>query len=395
MRLKEVAVRNAKSGPKPRKLNDGNGLYLLLHPNGSKYWQFRYRFLDKEKVLSLGIYPEVSLQAARIAREQAKAVLRSGSDPSSERKLKKRRARLETENRFEMIAVEWLKQRSHIWTARHSAKVRRRLEQDIFKELGEMPIAQIKPTDLLMALRKIESRGVNYTAHRTQQIVGQIFRYAVACGKAERDISADLRGALQPVRKSNYSRLSANELPEFLGALRTYDGDRQTKNAVKLLLLTFVRTVELRAALWKEFDLEKAEWRIPAERMKMRSEHVVPLSRQAVELFKAQQEISGGFEHVFPNRNRPTVPMSENTILYSIYRIGYHNRTTAHGFRGTASTILHENGFNTEVIERQLAHRDRNTVRASYNFATYLPERRVMMQWWSDYLERASERPST
>jgi integrase len=192
------------------------------------------------------------------------------------------------------------------------------------------------------------------------------------------------------VRKTNYARLSANELPEFLAALAAYDGDLQTKNAVKLLLLTFVRSVELRAAKWKEFDFKKAEWRIPAARMKMRAEHVVPLSKQVLALFKSQREISGGFEHVFPNRNRLIEPMSENTILFSIYRIGYHKRTTAHGFRGTASTILHESGFNSEVIERQLAHRDRNSVRASYNFAAYLPDRRMMMQWWADYLDKAA-----
>jgi integrase len=245
------------------------------------------------------------------------------------------------------------------------------------------------PVELLTVLRKVENRAA-HTAHRMQQIVGQIFRYAVATGRVERDITRDLKGALQPVKKINHARLSANELPEFLQKLNSYDGEKQTQNAVRLLMLTFVRTGELRGARKAELNLANAEWRIPAERMKMRAEHVVPLSSQAVELFRSQMEISGESDFLFPNRTRPVSFMSENTILFAIYRMGYHTRTTAHGFRGTASTILHECGFNTEVIERQLAHRDRNAVRSSYNHAVYLPERRKMMQWWADYLDNAA-----
>jgi len=337
----------------------------------------------------LGTYPEVSLQEARDGRESARKLLRSGRDPSAERKLVKEKTIAETENRFEAIAKEWLSKRAKIWTPRYSERVLKRLDRDIFPDLGERPIAQILPKELLASLRKIESRGAVHSAHRIQQVVGQIFRYAVATGRAERDITADLRGALQPTKSTNFSRLSANELPEFLSKLNVYDGDTQTRIAVKLLLLTFVRTTELRGALWKEFNFDKAEWRIPAERMKMRAEHVVPLSRQALGLLAAQRNISGNSEHVFPNSRSLNGYISENTMLYAIYRMGYHNRTTAHGFRGTASTILHEQGFKTEVIERQLAHKDKNAVRSSYNHAAYLPDRRELMQWWSDFIEKA------
>jgi integrase len=387
MRLKDVALRNAKAKKKPYRLNDGHGLYLMVHPNGRKYWQFRFRFDDKEKLLSLGVYPEVTLVEARDSRDDARKLLRAGKDPTSERKALKKQARALTENKFAAVAMEWHKNRAAIWTARHATKMLKRLETDIFPFLGDVPISTIAPVDLLAVLRKIENRGAAHTAHRMQQIVGQIFRYAVATGKAPRDITGDLRGALQSVKKVNHARLSANELPEFLQLLSTYDGERQTRNAVRLLMLTFVRTGELRGAKKSEFDWNNAEWRIPAERMKMRSEHVVPLSQQAAQLFKAQIEISGTSEFVFPNRNRPTAFMSENTILYAIYRMGYHTRTTAHGFRGTASTILHESGFNSDIVERQLAHRDKNAVRSSYNHAVYLPERRKMMQWWADYLD--------
>ena len=389
MRLKDVELRKLKARAKPYKVHDGDGMHLLVHPNGGMYWQLKYRFLGKPKTHSMGVYPEVSLKEARDKRTEARKLIRSGIDPSAERKRTKQLALAESESSLKTISTEWLDGRRKIWTSRHAAKVLRMLEDDIFPPLGARAIADVTPTELLTALRKIEGRDAFYTAHRTQQIVGQIFRYAVASGRAGRDITSDLRGALQPVKSNNYARLSANELPAFLQALSGYDGERQTQNAVMLLMLTFVRSGELRGARWVELDLVKAEWRIPAERMKMRVEHIVPLSRQAVELFRAQQQVTGSFEHVFPNRNRPRACMSENTIIYAIYRLGYHSRTTAHGFRGTASTILHESGFESDVVERKLAHGDRNAVRASYNHAAYLPARREMMQWWADYIEQA------
>lgn len=219
------------------------------------------------------------------------------------------------------------------------------------------------------------------------QTCGQIFRYAIATGKAERDISSDLRGALKTRKKENYAHLKANELPEFFEQLENYNGDLQTKLALRLLILTFVRTGEVRGAKWKEFNLDNQEWRIPAERMKMRELHIAPLSTQSIEALKELHNITGNKEHLFPNRNKPITFISENTMLYALYRMGYHSRATVHGFRATASTILNEHGFKPDVIERQLAHGERNKVRASYNHAQYLPERREMMQWWGDYLE--------
>ena len=245
---------------------------------------------------------------------------------------------------------------------------------------------------MLAALREIEKRGAIDIAHRALQTIGQIFRYAIATGGAERDISADLRGSLRTRKASHYARLEAKELPEFFLRLEEYNGDLQTKLALKLLILTFVRTGELRGAKWEEIDVEKAQWRIPAERMKMRDPHIVPLSHQAIEIIKTLEPISKHSLHLFPNRNKPTNCISENTLLYAIYRLGYHNRATTHGFRATASTILNEQGFRPDVIERQLAHAERNKVRASYNHAQYLPERREMMQWWGGYLEAISKK---
>jgi integrase len=389
MRLNELACKNAKPSEKAKKLSDGKGLYLEVSTSGAKYWRLKYRHGGKEKRISLGVYPSVTLKQARMKCEAARLQIQNGTDPSLERKIAKTLLILESDDTFKSIAEEWHKKRSGIWTEKHSVKVLKRLKVDIFSQIGSFPINQINPPALLAALRKVEAKGNIYSAHRLLQIVGQIFRYAVASGKAERDITGDLRGALQPAKKANYSRLSENELPEFLDKLAAYEGERQTKIATQLLLLTFVRTNELRAARWSEFDLDRGEWRIPGERMKMRQLHIVPLADVVVKLLRIQKAYTGTYEFVFPNRNRPQTFISENTILYTIYRLGYHNRTTAHGFRGTASTILNEKGlFMPDVIERQLAHGDRNLVRASYNHAQYLDERRRMMQWWADHLQK-------
>ncbi len=390
MALTEMEIRNAKPRAKPYKMYDSNGLYLLIKPAGGKYWRFKYYYADKEKNYAFGVYPEIKLTEARDLRDNARKELRKGVDLSAEKKSVKARAILNDVNNFEAIAREWHEQRKHMWTERHAAKILKMLQSDIFPAISKTPISQVTPPQLLAALKKVESRGVIHTAHRLQQTVGQIFRYAVTIGKAERDIAVDLRGALKPQKKENYARLSENELPEFLAKLEEYQGEEQTQLAVKLLMLTFVRTVELRAARWEEIDFKKAEWRIPAERMKMRKLHIVPLSKQALELFEQQKKSTGNYEYVFPHRNKPVKYMSENTIIYAIYRLGYHNRTTAHGFRGMASTILNEHGFNSDFIERQLAHGERNSVRASYNHAQHLTERRKMMQWWADFLDTSN-----
>jgi integrase len=386
MPLTDTICKNAKIAQKSRKLSDGYGLYLEIMPNGSKYWRLKYRYGGKEKRLAFGVYPEISLKEAREKRDKARRLLAEGTDPSQAKKQEKLKHHINKMNSFEAIAREWHDHRKLGWTVRHADYVLRRLEVDIFSVIGFRPIHEISAPELLSALRQIENRGAIDIAHRALQTTGQVFRYAIATGRAERDISADLRGALKTHRASHYARLEAKELPEFFAKLEEYDGDLQTKLALKLLVFTFVRTGELRGAKWEEIDLDKAEWRIPPERMKMRDPHIVPLSNQAIDIIKSLEPISKHRTHLFPNRNRPLSCISENTLLYAIYRMGYHNRATAHGFRATASTILNEHGFRADVIERQLAHAERNKVRASYNHAQYLPERREMMQWWGNYL---------
>jgi len=390
MSLTDIVCKTAKPEEKSRKLSDGAGLYLEVMPNGSKYWRLKYRYSGKEKRLAFGVYPEVSLKEAREKRDEARKTLADGQDPSQLKKQKKLTQYISSNNSFEIIAREWHTDRKSAWTERHATYVLRRLEADIFPILGFKAVQDITAPELLAALKKIESRGAVDIAKRALQTTGQVFRYAIATGRAERDISSDLKGALKTRKKENYSYLEARELPDFLSKLENYDGELQTKLAFKLLLLTFVRTGELRGAKWEEIDLEKNEWRIPAERMKMRTPHIVPLSTQAISILKELEPISGHREHIFPNRNKPMTCISENTILYAIYRMGYHSRATPHGFRATASTILNEHSFHSDVIELQLAHAERNKVRASYNHAQRLTERRAMMQWWADYLASLS-----
>jgi len=387
MPLTDIAIRTAKLKDKPYKLSDAGGLYLLIQPNGSKYWRLKYRFAGKEKLLSIGVYPVINLSEAREKSLDAKKLLANNIDPSQTKKKDKLNQLINTEHSFETIAHDWHNNQKQRWSVGHATSIYKRLQADILPLLGSKQINEIKAPELLTVLRLIEARGAIDIAHRALQICGQIFRYAIATGKAERDISSDLRGALKTRKKENYSCLKANELPEFIDKLEKYDGDLQTKLAFKLLMLTFTRTGEIRGARWEEIDFERKEWRIPAQRMKMGELHIVPLSAQAIEVLKELHPINGQREHLFPNRNKPMTFISENTLLYAIYRMGYHSRTTVHGFRATASTILNEHGFKPDVIERQLAHSERNKVRASYNHAQYLPERREMMQWWGNYLD--------
>lgn len=389
MPLSNVKIQNSKPRDKTYKLSDGDGLYLRIHTSGGKYWQLKYRVAKKEKTFSIGTYPNVSLKEARESAAELRKIIGAGIDPSAKKKEAKLLA-LNAESRsFEAVAREWHAKQSPTWTPKHGKVILRRLTSDIFPEVGSMPVDQINAPALLAVLRKIEGRGAVDLVHRLHQTTSQIFRYAIATGRAERDVAADLRGAFQTRRKQHMAYLKENELPEFLSRLAAYDGDAQTKRATLLLLHTFVRTGELRAAQWSEFDLKKGEWRIPAERMKMKELHIVPLTSQVVAILKAQAEISHGHEYVFPNRNKPMLCLSENTILFALYRMGYHGKATGHGFRATASTILNEHGFRPDVIERQLAHGERNKIRASYNHALYLKERREMMRWWSDYLDQA------
>ena len=390
MSLSDAKVRNAKPRSKPYKISDGEGLFLVVATTGSKYWRLRYFFAGKEKLLALGVYPETGLDDARKKRAQAKKTLAAGKDPGEAKKEAKRLAVLKSENSFETIAREWHEKRKHEWAENSAKMVIKRLERHVFPKLGHRPIADMVAPEVLSMLRVIENGGALETAQRVMQICGQIFMYAIATGRAERNPVPDLRGALKTPVTKHYSHLKAGELPEYLKKLEANDGDAKTKLALRLLLHTFVRTMELRAAQWLEIDFDKAEWRIPAERMKMKEVHIVPLSKQAVAILRELKKLSGDHKHIFPNQQNRTTFMSENTMLYALYRMGYHSRTTGHGFRSTASTILNEHDFPPDVIERQLAHCERNKVRAAYNYAQYLSQRRKMMQWWSDYLDEAA-----
>jgi len=388
MALSELAIKGLKAKTGPFKVFDENGLFMLVSPTGGKYWRFRYKHGGKEKCLALGVYPEIALKAARDKRDEARQQLREGKDPANLKRIEKLKSYINPDDTFESVSREWITQRKDKWSDSHAQNILHRLKTDVFPKFGSRPVREVTTMELLAMLKSIEARGAIDIAHRARSYCGQIFRYAIATGRAERDLAADLRGALRSVNPKSHARLEEKELPTFFRMLEKYDGDEQTRIALKLLIHTFVRTTELRGARWEEIDFEKRIWEIPAERMKMKEKHFVPLSDQVIALFRAQQRSTHNREHVFPNRNKPTQFISENTLLYAIYRMGYHSRATGHGFRATASTILNENGFNRDVIERQLAHAERNSVRAAYNYAQYIPERRKMMQWWSDHLDR-------
>ncbi|MES2695068.1 MAG: integrase arm-type DNA-binding domain-containing protein [Verrucomicrobiota bacterium] len=392
MGLTDVKVRNSKAREKPYKLSDGGGLFLQIQPAGSKWWRYKYRFAGKEKLLALGTYPDVSLSDARERHVQARKALAAGNDPGEVKKEAKRRSLLTAENSFEAVGREWHTKCLAKWTMTHGKQILRRLEADIFPKIGARPVAAITAPEILEMARDIEARGAKDIARRAVQRCGQILNFAIATGRAERNPAPALVGALEAREKKHHAYLREGDLPQFLRTLDGYQGEPLTRLALRLLVLTFVRTTELRAATWSEINWEKAQWRIPAERMKMRDPHIVPLSQQAVAILREIQSHSGGRETVFPNQAKRSGCMSQNTLIYGLYRMGYHTRATVHGFRATASTILNENGFAPDVIERQVAHGERNGVRAAYNHAQYLPERTKMMQWWADYLEEAAKK---
>ena len=385
--LTDTLVRKSKAPAKPTKLADERGLYLLLTTSGGKLWRFKYRFAGKEKLLSLGSYPDVPLAKARDAREEARRLLAEGVDPSAARQQERRERADAAANDFEAVAREWLDNVKPRWTPVYHGDTLKRFEAYVFPGIGRKPIASVTAPDLLRLLRKVEARGTVETAHKVARACGQVFRYGIASSRCERNPGADLRGALKARPKAKpMAALPAAELPTFLQKIDEYDGDLQTTLALRLLALTFVRTNELRGASWTEIDFEKAEWVIPAERMKTRVPHHVPLSRQALDAFRQLQTINGKWQWVFPGR-APTKPMSKNTVLFALYRMGYHSRMTGHGFRALASTALNEMGYRPDVIERQLAHTEKNAVRAAYHRSQYLEERTTMMQTWADVLD--------
>ncbi|MCH9637246.1 MAG: integrase arm-type DNA-binding domain-containing protein [Candidatus Rickettsiella isopodorum] len=389
MALTVVQVKNAKPREKAYKMADERGLYLLINPNGSKLWKLKYRFAGFEKKLSLGAYPEVSLAAARDVREEARKQLVNNIDPGILKNSIKRSKKLVAENSFEAIAREWHAKFTPKWTKEHGSRTLIRLEKNIFPWIGRRPIAEVTAPELLSALHRVEKRGAIETAHRILQICSQVFRYAIATGRAERNVSADLIGALAPVKKRHHASITDPvEVGKLLRIIDGYEGFFVTKCALQLAPLFFVRPGELRHAEWGEFDFGKAEWRIPAEKMKMREQHIVPLSIQAITILQELKAFTGDGKYLFPSIRSSKRPMSESTVLGALRRLGYTvDEMTGHGFRSLASTLLNENSWNRDAIERQLAHAERNNIRAAYNYAEYLTERRKMMQWWADYLD--------
>lgn len=389
MALTELECKNAKPAEKSYKLADSGGLFLLVNPNGGRWWRLKYRFTGKEKLLSLGVYPSVSLANARQARDEAKKILASGVCPSGQRKTQKLLKQIESDNTFKAIAQEWYDSRLPNWAPATASKVARYLNNDIYPWLGSRPIKDITAAELLATIRRVESRGALELAHRIREYSGQVFRYAVATGRAERDPSGDLRGALPPVKTKHHASVTdPKQIGELLRAINGYTGSFITKCALQLAPLVFVRPGELRHAEWSEFDLEAKEWRIPGAKMKMRDKHIVPLSSQAIEILEAIKPLTSHSKYVFPGNRTIERPMSENTVNAALRRLGYEkSEMTGHGFRSMASTLLHEQGWPHEAIERQLAHAERNSVSAAYNYAQHLPKRKQMMQAWADYLD--------
>lgn len=387
MPLTDIKVKSAKPTEKAYKLTDGGGMYLLVKPNGSKYWRLKYRFVGKEKMLSIGVYPDVSLADARQRRDEARKVLAAGGDPGEVKKADKLAQKLSTENTFEAIAREWHKQKADRWSLRYRDEIIDTFEKDIFPYLGRRPITEIKPMELLETLRRLEKRGALEKMRKVRQRCGEVFRYAIVTGRAEYNPAPDLATALATPKKTHFPFLTAEELPYFIKDLAGYTGSVITKTATQIIMQTGVRTQELRFARWEDIDFEKRLWEIPPEVMKMKRPHIVPLSEQVVELFQSLKPITGMYPLVFIGRNDRTKPISKESVNQVIELLGYKGRLTGHGFRHTMSTILHEQGFNSAWIETQLAHVDKNAIRGTYNHAHYLEGRREMMQWYGDYID--------
>jgi integrase len=389
MSLTDTKARNAKPREKQFKLYDTDGLFLLVTPAGGKWWRFKYRFSDKEKLLSLGTYPEVSLSQARQRRDAARKQVADGIDPSQARKALKA-AKVQDESTFELVAREWHAKFAQTWTPGHAATIIRRLELNVFPWIGARPIIDIKAPELLMVLRRIESRGALETAHRVKMICGQVIRYAVATGRAERDPTGDLRGALPPVKHKHFSAITdPKKVAGLLRAIDGYQGSFIIKCALRLAPLLFVRPGELRHAEWAEIDLDAAEWNIPAEKMKTRQPHLVPLARQSVEILQDLYPLTGSGRYVFPSPRTSKRPMSDNAVLSALRRMGFEkDEMSGHGFRAMARTILDEVlRIRPDFIEHQLAHAVRDPLGRSYNRTTHIEERRKMMQTWADYLD--------
>jgi len=397
MPLTDAKIRNTKPEAKPVKLADGGGLYLEVRPTGAKLWRYRYRIAGKENVFAVGEYfndkrgGHVSLDEARTERDKARALVKQGIHPAHHRQAERLATHAENANTFEAVAREWIAKKKSGWTAYYLRQVERFMEADVFPKIGKLPIRSVTAAHLLEIVKLIEGRGAETVAVLVRQWASAIFRYAVATLRADSDPAAALKGAIHRPKVEHHKPMTRDQIGDFVKALDGYAGYRTTVIALRLMLLTFVRTVELRGAEWSEFDLDRAEWRIPSERMKMRETHIVPLSWQAVELLRELHTYTGGRTFLFPNYRNPKACMTATTLNRALERMGFNGKDSigfsAHGFRATASTILNETGFRPDVIERQLAHAERDKTRASYNQAEYMPERVAMMQQWADMVD--------
>lgn len=398
MPLTDTTIRNTKPAAKPIKLFDGGGLFLLVTPAGQRYWRLKYRAAGKEKLLALGVYPDVTLAAARRKRDEAREKMAAGIDPGEAKKAEKRSARLSAENSFEAVAREWHAKYGPTWSASHGARLLRRLEVDAFPWIGGKPIADLAPPDILDVLRRVEKRGALETAHRLHANIGQVCRYAVATGRAPRDVTADLRGALPPVQQEHMAAITdPKQVAELLRAIDGYQGTFPVLCALRLAPLLFQRPGELRAAEWAEFDLNAGIWEIPSERMKRTKQgkvsggaHIVPLPSQAITVLRELHALTGNSRFLFPSVRTKDRPMSDNTVNSALRRLGYDGDTmTGHGFRAMARTILDEGlGVPAAIIEAQLAHAVKDPLGRAYNRTAHLQQRREMMQRWADYLEQ-------
>jgi len=394
--LTAIQVRNAKPKEKPYKLNDGKGLFLHIAKSGKKTWRYRYELPPgKESTFVIGEYPVLSLEDARSERMALREMVKAGVKPSDARR-QERQATIEAqekekqviENSFKAVALDWHRHQKDRWTENHAEAVLKSLERYAFEPLGEIQIDQITPPMVLEVVRAIEAKGSLEMASKTLQRIGAVFRFAIHTGRAVYNPAADMRGALKAKKVEHHTMIPPEELSEFLKTLAAGDIHTTTKNAIWFTILTASRSGEVRGATWAEIDLEKKLWSIPGERMKMRSPHTVPLSNQALAILNRMKILHGDKGLVFPGIHYPDKPLSENTMLYALYRIGYHSKATMHGFRALFSTITNEAGFNPDAVERQLAHREKNAVRAAYHRSEYLVDREKMMQWWADHLHQ-------
>lgn len=395
MPLSDIKIRNIKPTDKPQKLTDSGGLYLEVKPTGSKLWRYRFRIEGKENTLSLGAYPLVSLAEAREARDKAKKLVSKGISPTLQKRAEKAARAASRKNTFKVVALEYYKQKKPRWADGSARLFLGTLELNVFPYIGALPARDVKPAHILDILKRIEKRGAPNQALFTRQVCSAIFRYAVVTLRAETDPAAPLIGAIHKPKTRHHKPLTKNELPLFFDGLKSYGGQFTTKIMLELLALLFVRPSELRRSQWSEFDLENALWVIPAERMKMRELHKVPLSKQAIKLLLELQKITGKKEGVlFPNRTNPNKPTDESVLNEALKKMGLGVGGfgfSSHGFRATASTMLNELGFRADLIERQLAHKEPNASRQAYNRAEYMPERIAMMQTWADLLDTFKE----